>query len=198
MSRWQEAPGTLDGPGYAARFDALAAAGVDVHGEATFCSSLVAAGAAVLDAGCGTGRVAGRLAELGYDCTGVDIDPSMLAVAGDRFPQGTWVQADLSTLALTCCFDLIVAAGNVIPLVAAGAEADVVARLATHLTPDGLLVAGFGLDATHLPLDAAPFGLVAYDRWCSDAALRLVDRYATWDFQPYAGGGYAVSVHRRA
>ena len=38
--------------------------------------------------------------------------------------------------------------------------------LARHLAPGGRLVTGFGLDAEHLPLDEAPFGLDAYDGWC--------------------------------
>jgi SAM-dependent methyltransferase len=195
MSRWESMPGDRDGRRYAARFDELAAGGVDVHGEATLCASLVAPGAHVLDAGCGTGRVAGRLATQGYDCVGVDVDPSMLAVARERFPQVTWVEADLASLNLPGRFDLVVAAGNVIPLVAAGAEPTVVARLAAHLGEGGLLLAGFGLDGAHLPLAEAPFGLAEYDRWCAEAGLTLVDRFATWDRRPYQGGGYAVSLH---
>ena len=59
---------------YADHFDELAATGADVHGEVTFLRPLLAAGARVLDAGCGTGRVAQRLAEEGYAVTGVDAD----------------------------------------------------------------------------------------------------------------------------
>ena len=42
-------------------------------------------------------------------------------------------------------FDLVVAAGNVVPLVAAGSEPQVVARLVAHLAEGGHLVVGFGL-----------------------------------------------------
>lgn len=196
MSRWESVP-DRDSRRYAARFDELAAAGTDVHGEARLCACLVAPGARILDAGCGTGRVAGRLAAQGYDCVGVDVDASMLAVARENFPQVPWVEADLATLDLAGRFDLVVAAGNVIPLVEPGSEAAVVARLAAHLDDGGLLLAGFGLDAAHLPLPEAPFSLDAYDRWCATAGLTLVERYATWDRQPYQPGGYAVSLHRR-
>ena len=74
-SRWSRLPGAARGSSYAARFDQLAARGHDVHGEASFCARLVPDGARVLDAGCGTGRVAVRLSELGYECTGVDLPP---------------------------------------------------------------------------------------------------------------------------
>ena len=188
--------------GYAARFDKLAAEGLDVHGEAALCASLVEPGARVLDAGCGTGRVALRLVELGYDCVGVDLDESMLAVARSRAPDVPWVSADLAELDLLADgsrpFDLVVAAGNVVPLVAAGSEVHVVARFAAHLAGDGLLVAGFGLDRAHLPGAAGLVTLTDYDDWCAGAGLTLERRFATWAGEEYDGGGYAVSIHRRA
>lgn len=184
------------GEAYAARLAALAASGMDMHGEATLCASLVKAGAAILDAGCGTGRVAARLAELGYRCVGVDLDESMLAVA--RTVAGVrWVAADLTDLDLaahgvTHTFDLAVSAGNVVPLVPDPRAA--VRRIAAHLAPGGVLVAGFGLARSHLPADAAVLRLDDYDEWCLGAGLRLQRRLATWDGAGYAGGTYAVSI----
>jgi SAM-dependent methyltransferase len=199
VTRWSDATGGAGGPDYAARFDALAAAGADVHGEATLCAALVPVGSRVLDAGCGTGRVAIRLAELGYDVTGTDVDRSMLAVARERGPALRWVEADLSSLDLLAggdpVYDLVVLAGNVVPLVAPGTESAAVARAAAHLRPGGLLVVGFGLDRAHLPPSAALVSLPEYDEWCAAAGLELVRRLATWDGQPYDGGGYAVSIH---
>jgi SAM-dependent methyltransferase len=199
VTRWSDATGGAGGPDYAARFDALAAAGADVHGEATLCAALVPVGSRVLDAGCGTGRVAIRLAELGYDVTGTDVDRSMLAVARERGPALRWVEADLSSLDLLAggdpAYDLVVLAGNVVPLVAPGTESAAVARAAAHLRPGGLLVVGFGLDRAHLPPSAALVSLPEYDEWCAAAGLELVRRLATWDGQPYDGGGYAVSIH---
>lgn len=202
-SRWSRLPGTARGSSYAARFDHLAARGHDVHGEASFCARLVPIGARVLDAGCGTGRVALRLSELGYNCTGVDLDEDMLRVAKERGSHVPWVAADLAspdlpTLLGTASYDLVVAAGNVFPFLAEGTEAPVLSNLAAVLRPDGLLVAGFGLDHTHLPRSAAAVPLASYDAWCAAAGLILQARYATWDGDPYAGGGYAVSVHRPA
>jgi SAM-dependent methyltransferase len=201
--RWVEVAGVGRGAAYAARFAALAAAGTDVHGEARFCAALVPPPARVLDAGCGTGRVAIRLAELGYDCVGVDADPAMLAEARRTAPALPWVLADLMELDLgdragEDGADLVVAAGNVFPFLAPGSGPVVLARLAAHLRPGGLLVSGFGLDFRHLPHGAAEVPLADYDGWCAAAGLEPVGRFATWDGDPYDGGGYAVSVHRRS
>ncbi len=153
-----------------------------------------------LDSGCGTGRVMIRLAELGYDCVGVDLDASMLVVARRQAPELPWFQADLAELDLAelgvdAGFDLVVAAGNILPLLASGTEATVVGRLAATLRPGGFLVAGFGLDEAHLPVSPS-ITLAEYDAHYAAAGLTLVDRFATWDAHPYDGGGYPVSVHR--
>lgn len=198
QSRWAAASAGTSGRDYAARFAALASTGADVHGEAALCASLAPPGARVLDAGCGTGRVAIRLAALGYRCVGVDNDASMLAEARVSSADVTWLLCDLLDIDRRLGpFDLAVAAGNVIPLVAPGSEAEVIARLCEPLAPSGRLVAGFGLDAAHLPLPDAPFGLADYDAWCAAAGLDLEQRFSTWDGAEYAGGGYAVSIHRR-
>ncbi|MFE0928391.1 class I SAM-dependent methyltransferase [Streptomyces mutabilis] len=201
MNRWEQLTGGRSGEEYAARFAELAERGQDVHGEARLCATLVPPGARVLDAGCGTGRVLIQLAQLGYDGVGVDQDASMLAVARRNAPRLTWLQADLADFAPDAAgvgsgFDLVVAAGNVFPLLAPGTESAVAARLAQALRPGGLLVAGFGLDQEHLPVPPS-LTLADYDAHCTEAGLTLTDRFATWDADPYDGGGYAVSVHRR-
>ena len=198
VTRWSGGGDEASARDYAARFAALAATGADVHGEATLCASLLGPGGRVLDAGCGTGRVAIRLAEQGYFVTGVDIDAAMLAVAAEAAPDLRWVQADLVDLALDEAFDLVLAAGNVVPLTAEGTEAAVVARLAAHVAPGGFLVAGFGLDTAHLPRGAALVDLADYDAWCAAAGLVAVRRLGTWEGEPFVqGGGYAVSIHAR-
>jgi SAM-dependent methyltransferase len=200
-TRWNALTGKPAGPVYAQRFADLAASGADIHGEAALCATLAPSGSRVLDAGCGTGRVAIRLAELGFRCVGVDADSSMLDQARAFAPSLAWVQADLATMEdvreLDGPFDLIVAAGNVIPLLAADTEATVVRALAARLVDGGLLVTGFGLDPAHLPLPEAPFDLADYDAWCAAAGLTAVARYSTWGSAPFDAGGYAVNLHRR-
>jgi SAM-dependent methyltransferase len=188
----------FDGESYAERIAAIAATGQEMHGEARFCQALVDPGARILDAGCGTGRVGARLAELGFDVVGTDVDASMLAVAR-RIEGVRWYLADLADLNLDePPFDLVVAAGNVFPFLAAGTGPRVVEQLTTHLRAGGLLVSGFGLDRAHLPSPAAIVDIADYDGWCAAAGLHAVSRHATWDGDAWsAGAGYAVSVHRR-
>jgi SAM-dependent methyltransferase len=176
---------------YAERFARLEASGASVHGEADFVAAL--GPSSVLDAGCGTGRVAIELARRGFDVCGTDRDPAMLAVARERDRDLRWVEADLADpgFDLGRRFAVIVAAGNVMVFVDPGTEAAVVVNLARHLEPGGALVAGFQLE---------PRGptLARYDEVATWAGLVLEDRFATWDRQPFAAGGdYAVSVHRR-
>lgn len=199
---WREVATRTNGPDYAQRyartFDDLAASGKDVHGEARFVAGLVPPGARVLDAGCGTGRVAARLAELGYEVVGVDVDAAMVDVARERHPELTWQVADLADLDLARTFDLVVSAGNVIPFIPVPSLPSVARSIARHLGPGGLVVCGFGLAPAHLPQGAPIVPLTAYDEAWSGAGLEPVARYAGWDSEPYAGGGYAVSVHRRS
>ncbi|ARF75009.1 class I SAM-dependent methyltransferase [Kitasatospora albolonga] len=199
--RWAELTGGRTGEEYARRFARLAASGHDVHGEATFCEALLKPAARILDAGCGTGRIAIRLTELGHHCTGVDADASMLAVARRQAPAQEWLLGDLAhldTLALEPGYDLALAAGNVIPLLAPGTEPAVIRHLAAALRPGGLLVTGMGLDAAHLPLPEPTVTVEEFDAWCTRAGLSLLQRYATWSGDTYhPGSGYAVSVHAR-
>jgi ubiquinone/menaquinone biosynthesis C-methylase UbiE len=181
-----------DGDEYQRRFDALAAAGVDVHGEATFVRSF--SPATVLDAGCGTGRVAVELARHGLTVVGVDVDPSMLATARRASADVEWVEADLCSLSLGGrTFDVVVMAGNVPLFTPPGTQPALVAAVARHVRPGGTLVAGFSLGRGYEVAD--------YDRDCAAAAggLRLAGRFSTWDRKPYVAGesDYAVSVHVR-
>lgn len=194
MSRWLEETGGAQGPDYEQRFQELAASGADVHGEAGFVERLLTplqpAGRSVLDAGCGTGRVARELARRGIDVVGVDNDPSMLAVAREQAPGLRWVSADLVTLDLPDRFDVVVAAGNVMVFLAPGTEGDVVRRLAAHLRPDGVLVCGWATDRMTRE---------QYDALAEAAGLELVARYATWDAAPWlSDADWCVSVDRRA
>ncbi len=145
----------------------------------------------VLDAGCGTGRVARELARRGVQVVGVDVDPSMIETARRLAPELEWVAADLADLDLQRRFDLVVMAGNVPLFTPAGTEAALAATAARHLVAGGHLVAGFQLDQG--------YDLPRYDNDCLGAGLVLAGRWATWSGEPWVPGStYAVSVHRPA
>ena len=111
--RWHQSD-VPRGADYDRRFEDLAATGMDMHGEAALVASYRPA--TVLDAGCGTGRVAIELARRGHDVVGVDVDPSMLDSARAKAPALTWVEADLTdpSFDLGRTFDVVVMAGNVL------------------------------------------------------------------------------------
>lgn len=191
-TRWEgtDAP---RGAAYDARWTRLAAAGRSVHGEADLVEALLVAegGRRVLDAGCGTGRVAIELAHRGYDVVGVDVDPGMLDTARAKAPTLAWHCVDLADVAevVPPGFDLAVLAGNVMIFLDPGSEGRVLNALRAQLVDGGLLVAGFQVRPDRL-------SLADYDRLTGAAGFAPVARWSTWDRDLFTEGDYAVSVHR--
>ncbi len=197
MSRWLQETGGGRGAAYDEAFRALAASGADVHGEAAYVAALAPPGARVLDAGCGTGRVAIELAQRGYDVVGVDSDASMLEVARLNAPQLEWRLEDLATSDLQDGFDLVVAAGNVLVYLAEGTEVEALRRMAQALVPGGLLVSGWRTERA--AADGRPaLPVASYDRWVSEVGLEPVARHATWQGAPWAPeADWCVAVDRK-
>jgi SAM-dependent methyltransferase len=186
--RWRLWRQRVDLEEYDGRWDRLEAEGAEVHDEAELVCWL--GGNRIVDAGCGTGRVALELARRGKKVIGVDNDVEMLALAKAKSGEVTWVLADLATVSLFATFDVVVMAGDVLNYVRRGDETMVVANLGRHLMPGGRLVSGGSL--------AEPDQLTHYDNWCRSAGLNLEHRFAAWTGAAYdRPGHYAVSVHRR-
>ncbi len=77
---------------------------------AWYCQLAAEADGAVLELGCGTGRVARALALDGVEVVGVDISAAMLSIASEQ-PGGeraSWVEGDLRTVDLGREFQLVV------------------------------------------------------------------------------------------
>ena len=99
----------------------------------------------VVDLGCGSGILARRMIEAGYDVVGVDISASMLEIArreapGARFVQGSLLDADLPPSAVA-----VAATGEALnyavdPRVGDDAFAALAARVAAALAPGGVLL----------------------------------------------------------
>jgi ubiquinone/menaquinone biosynthesis C-methylase UbiE len=181
----------LRGDEYDSRFARFEAEGLYLHGEADLVAGLLGEPpATVLDAGCGTGRVAIELARRGFDTVGIDVEQSMLSSARAKAPDLEWILGDLSSAQLPDAhFDLVVAAGNVMIFLELGTDTAVISNLARTVVPGGLVVAGFQV--------GRQLTLERYDELSASVGLELAHRWATWERAPYAGGEYAVSVHRR-
>jgi SAM-dependent methyltransferase len=84
----------------------------DYAGEAAYIASLIRGAhptaRTVLDLGCGTGRHAGLLQNLGYDICGVDMSAAMLAEARRTQPAITFHQGDARSFRLDQTFDAVV------------------------------------------------------------------------------------------
>ncbi len=193
-NRWIEL--TETNPGHSAwyieRFRTMAANGDDLDGEARFVDAMVPRTSRILDAGCGPGRVGGRLAHLGHDVVGVDIDPILIEAAQQEHPGATWLAADLADFDLpangiAAQFDLVICAGNVLTFLDPDTRRPVLANMATHLHPNGRIVIGFGADRgypfTGFFDDVESVGLA------SDVSL------SSWDLRPLtAESNFLVSV----
>jgi 2-polyprenyl-3-methyl-5-hydroxy-6-metoxy-1,4-benzoquinol methylase len=158
---------------YIERFRSMAAAGQDLDGEARFVDAMVPRGARILDAGCGPGRVGGRLAALGHH-------------------GAVWLARDLAVFDLASegiaeRFDVIVSAGNVMTFLDPVTRRAVLHRLSTHLAPDGRLAVGFGAGRGY-----------EFDDFFADAAsvgLRDSLRLSSWDLRPFdASSTFLVAV----
>lgn len=183
---------------YSLRFVTIAQGGDDVDGEARFIDAMAERGSRVLDAGCGTGRVAAALARAGHRVVGIDADPILIAKGNELYPGLPLSVLDLHDLTddglagrdLVNQFDLVVCAGNVMLFLAEGTEPRVVANLAGVLAPGGRAVFGFftGRDFNHDDLDDA----------AREAGLEHEHRFADWELRPArTSDEWAVSVYAK-
>ena len=94
---------------------------------------------AALDVGCGTGRLMGLLHKHGFRTDGLDVSPTMIALARQRHPEARLFHADICRWELPRTYDLIVAWDSVWHVPLAEQEA-VLTKLCRGLTPGGVLV----------------------------------------------------------
>jgi len=175
-----------DGQEYQQRFEALAASGASVHGEAEFVMRYNPT--SVLDAGCGTGRVGIELAARGLTVVGVDPDSSMQAIARTLAQHIDWYEESMLELDLQQTFDVVLMAGNVVLFTPPGTTASLFAACARHLAIGGVLINGFQL--------GRGYSAEQQDADCQAAGLQLQEQYSTWQADPFEeSSDYRVTVH---
>ena len=185
---------------YAKRWEDMVAEGVDIDGEARLVDAMAPRGARILDVGCGQGRMGAYLHQRGHRVTGVDLDPYLIDRARESCPDAQWEVADLADDGWAQGpFDLAVSAGNVLAFVDPADRGAVLTNLAARLETDardvenrpGRLVVGFGLDRG--------WTREQFDADAAQAGLRLVQRWSTWDLEPFDDeSGFMVAVLVRA
>lgn len=167
---------------YAERWRRIEAEGNDIFGEARLADALVPRGSRILDAGCGTGRIAGYLHGAGHEVWGVDLDPTLIEFARADYPGPTWQVQNLAELSLVDTagarieFDLILSAGNVMGFLADAERGAALRGIFAHLAPKGRAVIGFG---SGWGWDFGEFIDAAYA-----AGLELQARFSTWELHP--------------
>jgi ubiquinone/menaquinone biosynthesis C-methylase UbiE len=132
-----------------------------------FLGSLPAPGRLTLDIGCGEGRVARDLRDLGHRAVGVDQSASMIAAAREADPEGDYVEADAAELPFEDgSADLVI---SFMSLMDMDDMAGAVREMGRVLEPGGLLVAAVvhpinsaGEFVPRQGVDDAPFVIESY------------------------------------
>jgi SAM-dependent methyltransferase len=180
------------------RFRTLESEGHDLLGEARFADMLADRESRILDAGCGTGRMAEALHRAGHVAFGVDVDPELIEAAETDHPGPSYAVVDLSELTLDDLdgepMDLVVCAGNVMVFVAPDTELQVLERLCSVTKPGGRVVIGFRREPSY-PFERYDADLATL---ASRGIARVEHRFSSWHLDPFdEGSDFAVTVLRR-
>ncbi|MCF4100016.1 class I SAM-dependent methyltransferase [Maritalea mediterranea] len=101
---------------------------------------------AILDLGCGAGQPIGAyLLAQGAQVTGLDVSPSMIAMAQQNLIQGVWHVADMRAMDIPEKFDGIIGWNSFFHLTKTEQRA-LLPQLAAHLKPKGALLLTVGPD----------------------------------------------------
>ncbi|MFZ9230648.1 MAG: class I SAM-dependent DNA methyltransferase [Ilumatobacteraceae bacterium] len=190
--RWVEWRRTVDLAKYDQRWETMAARGENVHGEADAVTRLIERHVVdrvggdeprvchVLDAGCGTGRLAVELERRGHIVTAIDLDPDMVDRARAKSSAIRWLVGDLAKLDDVIDaddgYDVIVMAGNILNFCAPGSQTAIVHNLVRHLAAGGLLVCGWSQelrDDAYLWTD--------FVRDARELGANLAETWTNWD-----------------
>ncbi len=152
----------------------------------------------ILDAGCGTGHYAGRLAADGFEVVGIDVDPQMIDVARRNYPTPAFHCRNMTEVgALPAPFDFVFCIGNVAPHLTQEEFARVVGDVHAILRPGGVWVVqtvNWDYVLLHTPYTFPPKRLGAGEavflrayRDVSESRVRFVTRLADGDRTVFEG-----------
>jgi len=139
-------------------------------------------GGRVLDIGCGMGEPIARwLIGRGFEVTGVDSSPSLIALCRERFPKALWHVADMRSLALGESYDGLIAWHSLFHL-PQHEQRPLFARFAAHSRPDAALMFTSGPEAGERigewqgePLYHASLAPDDYRRLLGEAGFEVVE-----------------------
>lgn len=136
---------------YAAFYDLLNE-GKDYRGEVAYIHALIQASNPqanrLVELGCGTGGHIGWLADLGYSCTGVDMNESMLEIARSKYPRIAFEKQDIRHLDIGENYDVVLALYHVVNYLSTDEELfELTKKLSERLNPGGLFI----FDSWHAP-----------------------------------------------
>jgi SAM-dependent methyltransferase len=150
--------------------------------DAALIHGILPAGATVLDLGCGTGRLAEPLAQLGHPVTGVDNEPGMLAAPRRAaLRHATGVRAEITTLDFGRRFDAVLLMSHFVDAADAGFVDTVLRVVRSHLADGGVAVV-----ERHLPGWAAT---------CTESD-HIVDGVRLWLRDLHREGGVLAATMR--
>lgn len=115
-----------------------------IHQQVTWISDQLAAGARVLDLGCGPGLYTNQLAQLGFICTGVDFSPASVNWAKKQAQNAglkiNYVQQDIRHYSPEEPFDFIMMTFGELNVFSAADARKLIANCARWLVPGGKLL----------------------------------------------------------
>ncbi|KMS76994.1 hypothetical protein ACM01_04080 [Streptomyces viridochromogenes] len=144
----------------------------------------------LLDIGCGTGRDLEYFAGEGTHCTGVDLQPNMIAYARDRRPGIDFQTGDMRVFRLGTTFDVITCVGWALANLHTPQDIDrAMATFAAHAAPGTMLflhlpnaigdLDGHGM-STRFMIDTPSFQATAKATYHLDRRRQLLSRERVW------------------
>lgn len=132
-------------------FDAMYQVFIDYDQEYQFYDQLITS-KNVLEIGCGTGNLAKRFIENKQDYLGLDYSQSMLTIAEERNPNGSFIRADMRDFSVKLPYDSILISGRTTSYLISNEDINnTFASVYKNLTQNGFLIFDF-IDANrYLP-----------------------------------------------